>query len=57
MESMKTETIICASKSITSTGTDDGIGYGGVDEEGEFDPASRRRCYDVWEYEDFEDEE
>ena len=30
-----------------------GIDYGGVDEEGEKDPASRR--YDVWENEEEED--
>ena len=35
--------LICGSQDITS---DKGIDYGGVDEEGTMDPASRR--YDVW---------
>jgi len=37
-------TLICGSQDITS---DKGIDYGGVDEEGTMDPASRR--YDIWE--------
>jgi hypothetical protein len=36
--------LICGSKDIYS---DKGIGYGGVDEEGALDPASRR--IDVWD--------
>ena len=50
---MGTQTIVCASKGVIS---DKGIGYGGVDEDGEKDPASRRRRRDVWddgEEEDF----
>ena len=45
--------MICGSKDVTS---DKGIGYGGVDEEGTLDPASRRRR-DVWEDEELEEEE
>ena len=37
-------------KSVTS---DNGIGYGGVDEEGDHDPAARRRR-DVWDEEEEE---
>jgi hypothetical protein len=33
------------------------ITYGGVDEDGTIDPASRRRRRDVWENEALEDEE
>lgn len=33
----------------SSVSSDKGIDYGGVDEEGELDPASRR--YDVWDEE------
>ena len=40
--------IICGSKDITS---DQGIDYGGVDEEGTMDPSSRR-YRDVWDDED-----
>jgi len=43
---IRTTIIICGSKGITS---DKGIGYGGVDEEGKADPASRRYHRDVWE--------
>ena len=41
--------LICGSQDITS---DKGIDYGGVDEEGTLDPASRR--YDVWGEEETE---
>ena len=47
METYGTEEIICASV-LSSTGD---ITYGGVDEEGNLDPASRQRT--VWEEEDF----
>ena len=47
-----TAMIICGSEGVSS---DKGIDYGGVDEEGELDPASRRR--DVWEDEELEEEE
>lgn len=46
-------TIICGSESVSS---DNGIGYGGVDEEGELEPASRRRRRNVWEDEELEEE-
>ncbi|MCR4809312.1 MAG: hypothetical protein K5896_05585 [Prevotella sp.] len=42
---LKHATMLCASKGVTS---DKGIGYGGVDEEGEKDPEARRRR-NVWE--------
>jgi hypothetical protein len=45
MDIMITESMICGS--VTS---DNGIGYGGVDEDGIIDPASRR-CHNVWEEE------
>ena len=48
---MGTWNFICASKGVTSN---NGIDYGGVDEDGELDPASRRRR-DVWD--DGEEEE
>ena len=51
MDFMATEGMVCGS--VTS---DFGIGYGGVDEEGTKDPASRRR-YNVWEEEELEEEE
>ena len=50
VEYIGTATIICASQDITS---DQGITYGGVDEEGTKDPASRRHR-DMWEDEDEE---
>ena len=54
-ESMLVETelltIICTSGGVKGEGTGGNIDYGGVDDEGKKDPASRR--YDVWE----EDEE
>lgn len=42
---LKHATMLCASKGVTS---DKGIGYGGVDEEGEKNPEARRRR-NVWE--------
>ena len=45
MEGMEGETIICVSQGVTS---DNGITYGGVDENGEKDPASRR-SNGLWE--------
>jgi len=47
--------MICGSGDVASGGDVDDIGYGGVDEEGELDPASRRHRRDVWE--DSEEEE
>ena len=44
-----TTMMVCASDGVTSPGK--GIGYGGVDEKGEKDPASRRRR-DVWDDEE-----
>ena len=44
--------MICGSQDVTSGGDVDDINYGGVDEDGELDPASRRRR-DVWEDESF----
>lgn len=52
MEDMGTETMICASLDITSSNGD--ITYGGVDEEGEKDPTSRRNLQDVWDDDDSE---
>ena len=49
-----TTAMICGSQDITS---DKGIDYGGVDEDGELDPASRRRRRDVWEDEELDEEE
>ena len=49
---MGTQTIICASDGVTSG---KGIGYGGVDEDGEKDPSARRRR-DVWDDEEEEEE-
>ena len=51
MEDMEMEAIICSSQSITSKVVDDDITYGGVDEEGTLDPASRRH-HDIWEDEE-----
>ena len=53
MDIMVTEGMVCGS---VSSSEDFGIGYGGVDEEGTLDPASRRRR-DVWEDEELEEEE
>ena len=52
MDYMETESMICSSPGVAS---DTGIGYGGVDEEGVKDPASRR--YDVWGEEEALEEE
>jgi hypothetical protein len=51
MDIMMTESMIC--NSVTS---ENGIGYGGVDENGTIDPASRRHR-DMWEDEELEYEE
>ena len=50
MDSIGTESMIC--NSVTS---DNGIGYGGVDEDGTKEPASRRYRNNVWE-EQYEEE-
>ena len=50
METYGTEEIICASV-LSSTGD---ITYGGVDEEGNLDPASRRHA--TWVFEEYEEE-
>ena len=42
---MRTETMICGSRGVTSN---KGIGYGGVDDGGVLDPASRRGS-DDWD--------
>ena len=52
MVTMETLTIICTSGTVTSN---NGIGYGGVDEDGEKDPSARRRR-DVWDDEEEEEE-
>jgi len=52
-----TATMICGSEDVKSSGDVDDINYGGVDEDGELDPASRRRRRDVWEDEEIEEEE
>ena len=49
---MGTWNFICASEGVISN---NGIDYGGVDEDGELDPASRRRR-DVWDDEEEEEE-
>ena len=48
METMEIVMMLCASNSIQSS--DGSITYGGVDEDGEKDPASRRQ--DIWNNED-----
>ena len=53
--SIATVTFICGSQDLASGGDVDGIGYGGVDEEGELDPASRRHRRDVWDDEEEEE--
>jgi len=52
MDSIETGLMICASGSVISSGTTDEIEitYGGVDEEGTLEPASRR--HDLWEDEE-----
>lgn len=47
MDCMDTEQMVCASNDITSNGLDTDITYGGVDEEGTLNPASRRQS--IWE--------
>ena len=42
---MRTETMICGSRGVTSN---KGIGYGGVDDGGVLDPASRQSS-DEWD--------
>lgn len=51
---IRTSMMICVSDGVTSGGDAKGIDYGGVDEEGVKDPASRRQ-YDVWEDEEMEE--
>jgi len=46
VEKMNAAELICVSQGVTS---DVGINYGGIDEEGEQDPAARRRYHDVWQ--------
>ena len=48
-----TEMIICGSDSVKSSGSTEEITYGGADEEGTKDPASRRH-HDVWAEEEEE---
>ena len=50
---IRTSMMICGSDGVTSGGDVKGINYGGVDEEGTKDPASRRHN-DVWADEDEE---
>jgi len=45
MENMEVESFICSSQVVTS---ENGITYGGVDENGTLDPASRK-YHDEWE--------
>ena len=49
---MVISSIICTSGGVKSN---NGIDYGGVDEDGELDPASRRHRHDVWEDEEEEE--
>ncbi len=52
-----TAKMVCSSQDVTSGGDVDDINYGGVDEEGEKDPESRRyRNANVWEDEELEEE-
>ena len=46
---VRTDIMICVSQGVTSN---KGITYGGVDEDGGIDPASRR-SHDVWGDEEF----
>lgn len=50
MDFTETETMICASQDIISGGDVSGITYGGVDENGTIDPASRHQ-HDLWDEE------
>ena len=45
IDGMEAEAFICASQGVTSN---NGITYGGVDEDGDLDPASRRQN-GLWE--------
>lgn len=47
MGEMVSLAFICSSQDIVSG--DGNITYGGVDENGEKEPSSRRYIYDVWE--------
>ena len=51
MGNMETEQMICSSPGVTSN---NGITYGGVDEEGTKDPASRR--FDAWGEEELDED-
>lgn len=51
VEEMETWSIICDSQGGVQS--DNGIGYGGVDVNGELDPASRQ-CRDIWDDEEGE---
>ena len=42
-------TMLCGSQDVKS---DNGINYGGIDEEGSKDPASRQKTQDIWEDEE-----
>jgi len=48
---IESTTMICASDGVTSS---NGIDYGGVDEDGEMNPAARRHR-DMWEEEEEEE--
>lgn len=53
---MEFQSVVCMSGTIHAEGVGEDIGYGGVDEEGELDPAARR--HNVWdEEENLEEEE
>ena len=49
---MGTMSFICGSQGVTSN---NGIDYGGVDEEGNKEPGARRRRRDVWDDEEEEE--
>ena len=51
VEDVESTEMICSSNGVTSSGATEEITYGGIDEEGTKDPASRRHR-DVWEDED-----
>ena len=40
---------------VSGVTSDNGIGYGGVDEEGTKEPGARRGSHDVWDNEEEED--
>lgn len=50
VKQMEAASVICGSQDVHATVNGDDIGYGGVDEEGQRDPSSRRR--DVWDDEE-----